>query len=81
MIVRPLGAEGIAHLVNDYFPKHGMDPVKQVQVLCLPTRGEVGTRQLNVCRVDAPVEHRSFRRQCEPSEAHYSQNSGKEERV
>jgi len=44
----PLGAEGIAHLVSDYLPKHGIDPVKQVQVLCPATRGEVGTRQLNV---------------------------------
>jgi exodeoxyribonuclease V alpha subunit len=44
----PLGAEGIAHLVSDYFPKHGIDPVKQVQVLCPATRGDIGTRQLNV---------------------------------
>jgi exodeoxyribonuclease V alpha subunit len=44
----PLGAEGIAHLVSDYLPKHGIDPIKQVQVLCPATRGEVGTRQLNV---------------------------------
>jgi exodeoxyribonuclease V alpha subunit len=43
----PLGAEGIAHLVSDYLPKHGIDPVKQVQVLCPATRGEIGTRQLN----------------------------------
>ncbi|HEY7415899.1 MAG TPA: ATP-dependent RecD-like DNA helicase, partial [Ktedonobacteraceae bacterium] len=42
-----LGAEGIRHLVSDYLPKHGIDPVKQVQVLCPTTRGEVGTRQLN----------------------------------
>ena len=28
-------------------PKHGIDPVRQVQVLCPATRGEVGTRQLN----------------------------------
>jgi exodeoxyribonuclease V alpha subunit len=39
-----LGAEGIVHLVNDYLP----DPVKEVQVLCPTTRGEVGTRQLNM---------------------------------
>ena len=42
-----LGAEGIVHLVNDYLPKHGIDPVKEVQVLCPTTRGAVGTRQLN----------------------------------
>lgn len=43
----PLGAEGIRHLVSEYLPKHGIDPVQQVQVLCPATRGEVGTRQLN----------------------------------
>lgn len=43
----PLGAEGIGHLVSDYLPRHGIDPVKQVQVLCPATRGEIGTRQLN----------------------------------
>lgn len=43
-----LGAEGILHLVSTYLPKRGIDPVKQVQVLCPATRGEVGTRQLNV---------------------------------
>ncbi len=42
-----LGVEGILHLVSTYLPKHGIDPVKQVQVLCPATRGEVGTRQLN----------------------------------
>jgi exodeoxyribonuclease V alpha subunit len=42
-----LGAEGIVHLVNDYLPKHGIDPVKEVQVLCPTTRGAAGTRQLN----------------------------------
>jgi exodeoxyribonuclease V alpha subunit len=42
-----LGAEGLVHLVNDYLPKHGIDPVKEVQVLCPTTRGAVGTRQLN----------------------------------
>jgi len=42
-----LGAEGIRHLVNEYFPKHSIDPVRQVQVLSPATRGEVGTRQLN----------------------------------
>ncbi len=42
-----LGAEGIRHLVCEYLPRHGIDPVKQVQVLCPATRGEIGTRQLN----------------------------------
>jgi len=43
-----LGAEGIRHLVNEYLPGHGIDPVKQVQVLCPATRGDIGTRHLNV---------------------------------
>jgi exodeoxyribonuclease V alpha subunit len=42
-----LGAEGIRHLVSEYLPNHGIDPVRQVQVLSPATRGEVGTRQLN----------------------------------
>jgi len=42
-----VGAEGIRHLVSEYLPKHGIDPVTQVQVLSPTTRGEVGTRQLN----------------------------------
>ncbi len=42
-----LGAEGIGHLVREYLPKHGIDPVQQVQVLCPTTRGEAGTRHLN----------------------------------
>ncbi len=42
-----LGAEGIRHLVSEYLPRHDIDPVQQVQVLCPATRGEVGTRQLN----------------------------------
>jgi len=42
-----LGAEGIQHLVSEYLPRHGIDPVQQVQVLSPSTRGEVGTRQLN----------------------------------
>jgi exodeoxyribonuclease V alpha subunit len=42
-----LGAEGIQHLVSEYLPKHGIDPVQQVQVLSPSTRGEAGTRQLN----------------------------------
>jgi ATP-dependent exoDNAse (exonuclease V) alpha subunit len=42
-----VGAEGIGHLVSEYLPKHGIDPVQQVQVLSPSTRGEAGTRQLN----------------------------------
>jgi exodeoxyribonuclease V alpha subunit len=42
-----LGAEGIRHLVTDFLPKHGIDPIKHVQVLCPATRGDIGTRQLN----------------------------------
>jgi len=42
-----VGAEGVRHLISEFFPKHGIDPVHQVQVLCPATRGEVGTRQLN----------------------------------
>ena len=41
------GAEGIQHLVSEYLPTHGIDPVRQVQVLSPSTRGEAGTRQLN----------------------------------
>ncbi len=41
------GAEGIRHLVSEYLPKHGINPVTQMQVLCPATRGEIGTRQLN----------------------------------
>jgi exodeoxyribonuclease V alpha subunit len=42
-----LGAEGIRHLVSEFLPKQGIDPLQQVQVLSPTTRGEVGTRQLN----------------------------------
>jgi exodeoxyribonuclease V alpha subunit len=42
-----LGTEGIAHLVSEFLPKHGINPVQQVQILCPTTRGEAGTRQLN----------------------------------
>src|SRR5205807_224287 len=42
-----LGAEGIGHLVKEFLPKRGIDPMQQVQVLCPATRGEIGTRQLN----------------------------------
>jgi exodeoxyribonuclease V alpha subunit len=42
-----LGAEGIVHLVSEYLPKYGIDPLREVQVLSPTTRGAVGTRQLN----------------------------------
>ncbi|GHO70857.1 ATP-dependent RecD-like DNA helicase [Ktedonobacter sp. SOSP1-52] len=42
-----LGAEGIAHLVQQYLPAHGIDPIREVQILSPSTRGDVGTRQLN----------------------------------
>jgi exodeoxyribonuclease V alpha subunit len=43
-----LGAGGIRHLVSEFLPKHGINPAQQVQVLCPATRGEIGTRHLNV---------------------------------
>jgi len=43
-----LGAEGIRHLVSEFLPRHGINPARQVQILCPATRGEIGTRQLNV---------------------------------
>jgi exodeoxyribonuclease V alpha subunit len=43
-----LGSDGIRHLVSEFLPKHGINPAQQVQVLCPATRGEIGTRQLNV---------------------------------
>ncbi len=42
-----LGAEAVRHLVSEFLPGYDIDPVRQVQVLCPTTRGEVGTRQLN----------------------------------
>ncbi|BCL83233.1 ATP-dependent RecD-like DNA helicase [Ktedonobacteria bacterium brp13] len=42
-----LGAEGIVHLVRDYLPAHGIDPVRNVQILSPGTRGDSGTRSLN----------------------------------
>jgi exodeoxyribonuclease V alpha subunit len=41
------GVEALRQLVSEVLPAQGIDPVKQVQVLCPTTRGEVGTRQLN----------------------------------
>jgi exodeoxyribonuclease V alpha subunit len=42
------GVEAIQHLVVNYLPAHDIDPVQQVQILCPATRGDIGTRQLNV---------------------------------
>lgn len=41
------GMEAIRRLVTEILPKQGIDPVKEVQVLCPVTRGDIGTRQLN----------------------------------
>src|SRR6266852_5893388 len=41
------GVEAIRRLVTEILPKRGIDPVKEVQVLCPTTRGDIGTRQLN----------------------------------
>ncbi len=41
------GVEAIRRLVTEILPRRGIDPVKQVQVLCPATRGDIGTRQLN----------------------------------
>lgn len=41
------GVQAIQDLVRDFTPHQGLDPVKDVQVLCPMTRGEVGTRNLN----------------------------------
>jgi exodeoxyribonuclease V alpha subunit len=41
------GAEAVRHLMSEFLPKRGIDPVRQVQVLCPATRGEVGTKHLN----------------------------------
>jgi len=43
-----LGPEGMRHLISEYLPKHRVNLVQQVQVLCPATRGGVSTRQLNV---------------------------------
>ena len=42
------GVEAIRRLVTDILPRRGINPVKDVQVLCPATRGDIGTRQLNV---------------------------------
>ena len=41
------GVETIRRLVTEVLPRRGIDPVKEVQVLCPATRGDIGTRQLN----------------------------------
>jgi len=41
------GVEAIRRLVTDILPRRGINPVKEVQVLCPATRGDIGTRQLN----------------------------------
>lgn len=44
----PEGVEAIRRLVTEILPKRGINPVKEVQVLCPATRGDIGTRQLNI---------------------------------
>ncbi|EKV01573.1 helicase, putative, RecD/TraA family [Leptolyngbya sp. PCC 7375] len=41
------GVQGIQDVIRDLVPKLRFDAVKDVQVLCPMTRGEVGTRNLN----------------------------------
>ncbi len=41
------GVAAIRRLVTEVLPRRGIDPVKEVQVLCPATRGDIGTRQLN----------------------------------
>jgi len=41
------GVQAIQELLTDLIPQLGFDPVRDVQVLCPMTRGEVGTRNLN----------------------------------
>ncbi len=41
------GVQGIRELLTDLVPQLGFDSVRDVQVLCPMTRGEVGTRNLN----------------------------------
>jgi len=42
------GVQAIRELMGDLIPKQGFDPASDVQVLCPMTRGEVGTRNLNM---------------------------------
>ncbi|NET33169.1 MAG: ATP-dependent RecD-like DNA helicase [Cyanothece sp. SIO1E1] len=41
------GAQGIQEIIRDLIPALGFEPVRDVQVLCPMTRGDVGTRNLN----------------------------------
>lgn len=41
------GVQGIQELLGDLIPRLGFNPVRDVQVLCPMTRGDVGTRNLN----------------------------------
>lgn len=41
------GTQAIRDLVSDLIPQLGFEPVRDVQILCPMTRGEVGTRNLN----------------------------------
>lgn len=42
------GVQAIRELITDWIPQCGFDPATDVQVLCPMTRGEVGTRNLNM---------------------------------
>ncbi len=42
------GVQAIQELISDLIPQLGFDAAKDVQVLCPMTRGEVGTRNLNM---------------------------------
>ncbi|MFM7424243.1 MAG: ATP-dependent RecD-like DNA helicase, partial [Elainella sp.] len=46
------GIQAIQDLVSDLIPGLGFDPVQAVQVLCPMTRGEIGTRNLNLVLQD-----------------------------
>jgi exodeoxyribonuclease V alpha subunit len=42
------GVQAICELISDLIPRLGFDPQRDVQVLCPMTRGEAGTRNLNI---------------------------------
>jgi exodeoxyribonuclease V alpha subunit len=42
------GVQAICHLIESVVPSLGFNPAQDVQVLCPMTRGEVGTRNLNL---------------------------------
>ncbi|MBA3822282.1 MAG: ATP-dependent RecD-like DNA helicase [Ktedonobacterales bacterium] len=55
------GAEVVRHLMQTSFPRLGIDPVREVQVLCPGTRGDIGTRALNPLiqsLLNPPAEHK-----------------------